>query len=110
MEKYKVGVIGNGFVGESQAFAFSPTSDLRIYDIDPLKSTHTKEELDQCDFIFVCVPTPMKKDGSQDISFIEKVFKEAVEGPIYIIKSTILPGSTKKLQNKYPKLSILFSP
>ena len=110
MEKYKVGVIGNGFVGESQAFAFSPTSDLRIYDIDPLKSTHTKEELDQCDFIFVCVPTPMHKDGSQDISFIEKVFKEAVEGPIYIIKSTILPGSTKKLQNKYPKLSILFSP
>jgi len=110
MEKYKVGVIGNGFVGESQAFAFSPTSDLRIYDIDPLKSTHTKEELDQCDFIFVCVPTPMKKDGSQDISFIEKVFEEAVEGPIYIIKSTILPGSTKKLQNKYPKLSILFSP
>ena len=110
MTKFKVGVIGNGFVGESQAFAFSPTSDLRIYDIDPLKSTHTKEELDHCDFIFVCVPTPMKKDGSQDISFIEKVFKEAVEGPIYIIKSTILPGSTKKLQNKYPKLSILFSP
>ena len=110
MTKFKVGVIGNGFVGESQAFAFSPTTDLRIYDIDPNKSTHTKEELDQCDFIFVCVPTPMKKDGSQDISFIEKVFEEAVEGPIYIIKSTILPGSTKELQDKYPKLSILFSP
>ena len=110
MTKFKVGVIGNGFVGESQAFAFSPTTDLRIYDIDPLKSTHTKEQLDECDFIFICVPTPMHKDGSQDISFIEKVFEEAVEGPIYIIKSTILPGSTKKLQNKYPKLSILFSP
>ena len=110
MEKYKVGVIGNGFVGESQAFAFSPTSDLRIYDLDPLKSSNTKEEIDECDFIFVCVPTPMKKDGSQDISYIEKVFEEAVEGPIYIIKSTVLPGSTKKLQNKYPKLSILFSP
>ena len=110
MEKYKVGVIGNGFVGESQAFAFSPTTDLRIYDIDPLKASNTKEEIDECDFIFVCVPTPMKKDGSQDISFIEKVFEEAVEGPIYIIKSTVLPGSTKELQNKYPKLSILFSP
>ena len=110
MTKYKGGVIGNGFVGESQAFAFSPTTDLRIYDIDPNKSTHTKEELDECDFIFVCVPTPMKKNGSQDISFIEKVFEEAVEGPIYIIKSTVLPGSTKELQSKYPKLSILFSP
>jgi len=110
MKKFKVGVIGNGFVGESQAFAFSPTTDLRIYDIDPNKSTHTKKELDKCDFIFICVPTPMYKDGSQDISFIEKVFEEAVEGPIYIIKSTILPGSTKNLQNKYPKLSIIFSP
>jgi len=110
MKKFKVGVIGNGFVGESQAFAFSPTTDLRIYDIDPNKSTHTKKELDECDFIFICVPTPMYKDGSQDISFIEKVFEEAVEGPIYIIKSTILPGSTKNLQNKYPKLSIIFSP
>ena len=110
MTKFKVGVIGNGFVGESQAFAFSPTTDLRIYDIDPNKSTHTKEELDECDFIFVCVPTPMKKDGSQDISFIEKVFEEAVKGPIYIIKSTVLPGTTEKLSNQYPHLDIVFCP
>ena len=40
--KFKVGVIGNGFVGEAQAFAFSPTADLRIFDIDPTKATHTK--------------------------------------------------------------------
>ena len=110
MSKFKVGVIGNGFVGESQAFAFSPTTDLRIYDIDPLKATHTKEELDECDFIFVCVPTPMKKDGSQDISFIDKIFDEAVQGPIYIIKSTILPGTTKKLMKIYPDLEIVFCP
>ena len=109
-KRYKVGVIGNGFVGESQAFAFSPTTDLRIYDIDPNKSTHTKEEVDECDFIFVCVPTPMHKDGSQDISFIEKVFEEAVEYPIYIIKSTVLPGTTKKLSKKYSHLNIVFSP
>jgi len=110
MTKFKVGVIGNGFVGESQAFAFSPTTDLRIYDVDPLKSTHTKEQLDECDFIFVCVPTPMKKDGSQDTSYIDKVFEEAVEGPIYIIKSTILPGTTKNLSKTYPHLNIIFSP
>lgn len=110
INKFKVGVIGNGFVGESQAFAFSPTTDLRVYDVDPLKSSHTKEEIDQCDFIFVCVPTPMSKNGSQDSSYIEKVFDEAVEGPIYIIKSTVLPGTTKQLSNKYPHLSIVFCP
>lgn len=110
MDKFKVGVIGNGFVGEAQAFAFSPTTDLRIYDIDPNKSTHSKEELDECDFIFVCVPTPMRKDGSQDSSYIEKVFDEAVEGPIYIIKSTVLPGTTDKLSKQYPYLNVIFSP
>ena len=110
MSKFKVGVIGNGFVGEAQAFAFSPTTDLRIYDIDPLKSTHSKDQLDECDFIFVCVPTPMRKDGSQDTSFIDKVFDQAVEGPIYIIKSTILPGTTETLSKKYPTLNIIFSP
>ena len=110
MKRYKVGIIGNGFVGEAIAFAFSPTTDLRIYDIDPLKSTHTKEEVDQCDFIFVCVPTPMHMDGKQDLSYIEKVFEKAVAGPIYIIKSTILPGTTKKLSKKFPDLRITFSP
>lgn len=108
--KHKVGVIGNGFVGESQAFAFSPTTDLRIYDTDPLKSSHTKEEIDECDFIFVCVPTPMYKDGRQDTSYIDKVFKQAVEGPIYIIKSTVLPGTTKSLSKEYSHLNIVFSP
>ena len=110
MKKYKVGVIGNGFVGEAQAFAFSPTTDLRIYDIDKKKSTHTKEEVDECDFIFVCVPTPMYKDGSQDTTYIDKVFESAVSGPVYVIKSTILPGTTKSLQDKYTNLSIVFSP
>ena len=110
MEKFKVGVIGNGFVGEAQAFAFSPTTDLRIYDVDPLRATHTKEEIDECNFIFVCVPTPMKKDGTQDTSYIDKVFESAVEGPIYIIKSTILPGTTQLLSDKYPTIGIVFSP
>ena len=110
MDKFKVGVIGNGFVGESQAFAFSPTTDLRIFDIDPLKTTHTKEEIDQCDFIFVCVPTPMFKDGSQDTSYVDRVFEDAAEGPIYILKSTVLPGTTLALSKKYPKINIVFSP
>jgi len=110
MSKFKVGVIGNGFVGEAQAFAFAPTTDLRIYDIDPKKSTHTKEELDECDFVFVCVPTPMRRDGSQDLTYIDDVFENAVEGPIYIIKSTVLPKTTYELNKKYPYINIIFSP
>ena len=52
----------------------------------------------------------MKKDGSQDTSYIEAVFETATPGPIYIIKSTVLPGTTEKLSKQYPKLDIVFSP
>jgi UDPglucose 6-dehydrogenase len=107
---YKVGIIGNGFVGESQAFAFSPIAEIRIFDVNPLKSTHTMSEVCECDFVFVCVPTPMRADGSQDISFIRNVFETVTAGSIFIIKSTILPGTTQKLQHEFPELSIIFSP
>jgi len=110
MKRYNVGIIGNGFVGESQAFAFSPTCDVKIYDKNPLRSVNKLNEVLKCDFVFVCVPTPMKNDGSQDFSFIENVFKNAIKGPVYIIKSTIVPGSTKILNDKFKELDIVFSP
>ena len=106
----KIGVIGHGYVGESQSFAFSPSFDVRVYDKDSLKSTHSLNEVLDSDFIFVCVPTPMKKDGSQDLSFVENFFKTAKEGPIYIIKSTVIPGTTNLLNEKFKNLKIIFSP
>lgn len=108
--KKTVGIIGNGFVGESTAFAFSPTNDVKIYDINSLRSTHTIEEVHNCEYVFVCVPTPMDFNGKQDISYIEEVFKYANNKPIYIIKSTILPGTTERLIGENPKLKIIFSP
>ena len=53
MNKPTIGIIGNGFVGEAQAFAFSPVSYIKIYDIDPLKSTHTLKQTHDSDFVFV---------------------------------------------------------
>ena len=110
MKNYKLGIIGHGYVGESQSFAFSPSFDVRVYDKDSLKSTHSLHEVLDSDFIFVCVPTPMKKDGSQDLSFVESFFKTAKDGPIYIIKSTIIPGTTNLLNEKFKNLKIVFSP
>ena len=110
MKNYKLGIIGHGYVGESQSFAFSPSFDVRVYDKDSLKSTHSLNEVLDSDFVFVCVPTPMKKDGSQDLSFVENFFKTAKEGPIYIIKSTVIPGTTNLLNEKFKNLKIIFSP
>ena len=110
MKKFKVGIIGNGFVGEAISFAFSSISDLYVYDIDPLKSLDDLQSVHNCDYVFICVPTPMFQDGSQDLSYVESAFKKASDKPVYILKSTVLPGTTEKLSKQYPNIKIIFSP
>ena len=112
MNKFKVGVIGNGFVGESQAYAFSPVADVKIFDVNPVKATHTLLEVLSQDFIFVALPTPMKENGEQDISYIENFFSNIGlynTDAIFILKSTVLPGTTKQLIDKH-KFNIVFCP
>ena len=70
MKQFKVGIIGNGFVGESQAYAFSPVADVKIFDINPVKATHTLLEVLSQDFIFVALPTPMKENGEDRKSVV----------------------------------------
>ena len=73
---YKLGIIGNGFVGSSVAFGFSPQTgcdgvELKIYDKQAGKSTHTiAEVVNDSDYIFLSVPTPMKKDGSVSLDIV----------------------------------------
>ena len=110
MKKFKVGIIGNGFVGEAISFAFSSVSDLYVYDTNPLKSLDDLQSVHACDFVFICVPTPMFQDGSQDLSYVENTFEKATSKPIYILKSTVLPGTTEKFSKKYSNFKIIFSP
>ena len=110
MKKFKVGVIGNGFVGEAISFAFSTVSDVYVYDTNPLRSKDKLQYIHTCDFVFICVPTPMFEDGSQDLSYVESAFEKAKNGPVYILKSTVLPGTTEHLNKKYPNFKIIFSP
>ena len=107
-----IGIVGYGFVGESQAFAFAPVCNVKIFDIDKTKATHSLEEVLQQDFIFVCLPTPMLENGEQDLSYIENFFGSISldnKDTIFILKSTILPKTTKYLIEKY-KFNIVFSP
>ena len=110
MSKTKVGIIGNGFVGEAISFAFSPISDIYIYDTDPSRCLNDIESVHNCGFVFICVPTPMYEDGSQDLSYVESAFEKATDRPVYILKSTVLPGTTERLSKQYPDFKIIFSP
>jgi len=111
----KVGIIGNGFVGNSIAFGFSPTHEIRIHDKDPKRNMNTLEEVLQCDYIFVAVPTPMHKDGSISLAVVETALQEISDNNkkrnnIVILKSTMIPGSTNNFAKQFPKLNIVFNP
>jgi len=113
----KVGIIGNGFVGSAIASGFTlHVEDVLIYDTDERRSTHSLSEVIKLsNIIFVCVPTPMKEDGSCDLSIVEKVCENIVNiqtdksVPI-VVKSTIVPGSMEALSEKFNTLSLVFNP
>jgi len=120
MLPYKIGIVGNGYVGSAIAHGFSSAStgrcEVKIYDILPEKSLNTLDEtINDSEFIFVSVPTPMNSNGSISLKYIDEAFKN-INGVsrnsehVIILKSTVVPGTTEKLQKKFPGLNIVFSP
>ena len=120
MLKQKIGIFGNGFVGSAVQFGFSPSTgcdcEVRVYDKDPLKSVDTIEEtVNKSDFIFLSVPTPSNKDGSMNLDIVEQALQDISEvnerdDNVVLLRSTVVPGTTRKLQSKYTKLNIVFNP
>jgi len=118
---YKIGIVGNGFVGSSVAFGFSPQCgcdgiELKIHDKDETKSINTLEQVvNESDFIFVSVPTPSNLDGSMNLDIVEDVFNEMNQlnyrnDNIFLLRSTVTPGTTRKIQENCKKLNIVFNP
>ena len=120
MLKQKIGIFGNGFVGSAVQFGFSPSTgcdcEVRVYDKDPLKSVDTIEEtVNKSDFIFLSVPTPSNKDGSMNLDIVEQALQDISEvnereDNVVLLRSTVVPGTTRRLQSKYTNLNIVFNP
>jgi len=114
--KYSIGIVGNGFVGAAIAAGLSPACKVRIHDKNELRSLNTLEDtVNLSDVVFVSVPTPMNEDGSINLKIVESVFEEITrvkDNPdcIIVLKSTVVPGTTKALAKKYPNLNIVYNP
>ena len=114
----KIGVIGNGFVGNALVRGFMLDAEIRVYDKDRRRSNNTLEDtVLNSDYIFICLPTPMKKveGGEIDLSIISSVIEEihpmvANTRKILIIKSTVVPGTTKGFADKYQDTRFCFCP
>lgn len=114
---FKVGICGFGFLGTAVQFGFSLAADIKIYDKYKSGFDTLEEMVKHSEFIFFCLPTPMFDDnGEQDISILEGAVKDVHDlvpedsNKIAIIKSTVLPGTNRMFQNKYPNLKFVSNP
>jgi UDPglucose 6-dehydrogenase len=126
-----VAVIGQGFVGGTlttvlaergakvlaydKAGRFASGVFTEYYDIDDLVTACELRE-DFSGIYFVCVPTPMKQDGSADVSIVLEVLRGLAgsidKRSIAVVRSTVPPGSAAswnaELQNR--GLAVVFNP
>jgi len=111
---YKVGIIGRGFVGGAMYENFKEVFNVLVWDTDETKrNVATFDDfVNDSDIIFVCVPTPMKDDGSCDTHIVSSVIGDIarVDRRKYVvIKSTVTPGTTQQLASDL-NMTIGFNP
>ncbi len=114
----KIGIIGNGFVGSAIVHGFVlHTKDILIHDKNPQKSLNSLEELVlKTDLIFLCLPTPMHENGECDLQIIKSCLEEIRQtnidcsNKIFVLKSTVVPGTTRDLSELFPQFSFVFNP
>ena len=109
-----IGIIGQGFVGNAIYQKFKHYYNVKTYDIKGTIHCNSKEEETMsCEIVFVCLPTPMNRDGSCHTDIVENAvdhINELNKAKIVVIKSTITPGTVAKWNKQYKNVSIVFNP
>jgi len=120
MKNATVGVVGHGFVGKAVDEFFKGKCNVLVHDKAKPELNSLKEVVSGAEVIFICVPTPMRKDGSCFTGFIEEVLTNVrntarelnrnLDSFVTVVKSTVYPGFVEDMQNKLLPLRITFSP
>lgn len=116
MIKETIGVVGLGFVGTAVVKGFETIKNVVTYDIQKeCTESSISDVVRKAQIIFVCVPTPMNSDGTCNTDIVESVLGEiskveVTHRPICVLKSTITPGTTNMLAEKYPAITVSFNP
>lgn len=108
-----IGIIGQGFVGNAIYQKFKKYYKINTYDLDSSICNSSEQQTLNNKIVFVCLPTPMDEVGRCNTSIVEGAVKRCFEfgkTEIVVIKSTVSPGTTEKLNQKYPSLQIVFNP
>ena len=99
----KIGIVGYGHVGKAMHKLFK---EAVVY--DKFLGLGSQTEINLCDAVFVCVPTPQMQDGHCDTSAVEEVIRW-VESKVIVLRSTVYVGFTDEMCKKYMK-EIVFQP
>lgn len=106
-----VTILGKGWVGKAMKQLFP---EAYVYSNGVSGEIGTKEEANKADVAFICVPTPnvewipgeIHGEGKLNISAVEEVV-EWCTCPLLVIRSTVNPGTTDYLSNKYGKRIVM---
>lgn len=111
--KCEIGIIGIGVVGSAIKNTLEYLQiPFKLYD-KYKKLGNSIDELLDCNMIFICLPTLFISSGEYDKCELNNVIAQLAllkYSGIIIIKSTVEPGTTKSLQNKYENLSLIHNP
>ena len=119
MKETTIGIIGQGFVGNAIREGFKNYYEVRAYDkfIKEKSNTDIVTLVGDSDVIFVCVPTPMTEAGECYTGIVEEVLADVNDicksnnfRRICIIKSTVIPGTTKSMNDKFDNIDVIFNP
>jgi|TARA_Y100000310_G_C20697903_1_gene827070 UDPglucose 6-dehydrogenase len=106
-----IGIVGLGIVGRAIEYGFEKLGHtLKVHDI--ILDTSLSDVLDT-EICYLCVPTPSDDEGGCDASIVEDVVRQLEKldyQGVVAIKSTVIPGTTARLQEKFPGLTICFVP
>lgn len=104
-------VMGTGMVGGA-VINYYEGRNIPVGRFDPPKGIDDAKVLHHAQIIFVAVPTPYYLDKA---GFDESYLRAALDAippndKIVVIKSTVIPGTTERLQKEYPHHKLLFNP
>ncbi len=109
MTTQRIGFIGQGWIGKNYADCFEARGfDVVRYSLEE-PYVGNRQRIKDCRMVFVAVPTPTTPTGF-DFSPVVSALKIVSPGSTAVIKSTILPSTTEKLQGLFPDILVMHSP
>lgn len=107
--KPRIGFIGQGFIGKNYSDEFERRGYNIVRYAKEVRYEQNASVIQECDIVFIAVPTPTTPKGF-DYSIVQSVLPLVGKGKTAVIKSTLLPGTTRVLQRAFPQITILHSP